>query len=137
MQLRQRIARLDAGPQRIDHALAIEAAHAFDPHVERREADASQQVGDVVGAMPIDLADEAQRQVQLRIILPSRAFHPAAQRQQQGSDRGGRADGDEQAMHGSDIDESRQCAMADPVWLEVAGRSADNEGTGEPRRQRR
>lgn len=59
MQRRQRIARFYSDPERIDHAPAVERADAGQLDIERGEADGRQRVGDVVGAMAINLTDEA------------------------------------------------------------------------------
>jgi hypothetical protein len=50
--------------------------------------------------MAVDLANEPQSEVELLLILPPRAGDALHQVQQQLADRLGRADGDEQAMHG-------------------------------------
>ena len=61
--------------------------------------DRAQRGVDVVGAMAVDLADEAQGQVELVVALPARAADPAHRRQQQVADRLGRPYGDEQPVH--------------------------------------
>lgn len=80
MQRRQRIARFYPDPERIDHTPAVERANAGQLDIERGEADGRQRVSDVVGAMAINITDEAQRQVQLIVILPARARNAIHQR---------------------------------------------------------
>jgi hypothetical protein len=54
---------------------------------------------DVAAAVAVDLADEAQGQVDLVVGLPARRADPAHRPQQDFADSPGRADGDEQAVH--------------------------------------
>ncbi len=54
---------------------------------------------DVAGQMAVDLADEAQRQVDLVVALPAGAADSAHRAEQQVADAVGRANGDEQAVH--------------------------------------
>jgi hypothetical protein len=49
--------------------------------------------------MAIHFPDETQGQVQLAIILPARAWAAGHLGQKLAADRGGRTDGDEQAVH--------------------------------------
>jgi len=100
MQPFERVAGLDAGPERIDHALAIETADAGQLDVERGEADGGEGVGDIVRLVPIDFADETQGEVKLGVILPAGIVYPHHQREEVGALISGRADGDEQAVHG-------------------------------------
>lgn len=99
MQAGQRIARLDPGPERVDETASIKHPDARNSGVERGEADGAQRVGNVARAVPIDLSDEAQRQMQLIVALPAGARDPAHQCKQLLAVGSRRADGDEQAMH--------------------------------------
>jgi hypothetical protein len=58
---------------------------------------------DVLGDVTVDLADEAQGEVELLVILPARAGYSLHQVQQRVPDRLGGADGDEQAVHAPPI----------------------------------
>jgi hypothetical protein len=60
----------------------------------------------VGGDMAVHLADEAQGDVELLLILPARARHSLHQVEQQVGDRLGRADGDEQAVHGGRLQQA-------------------------------
>ena len=77
----------------------VEAADALDPGLEPRGADAAQRIGQVLGDMAIDLADEAQGEVELLVVLPAEVRTVVHRVDQQVADRLGRADGDEQAVH--------------------------------------
>ena len=68
--------------------------------VERREAQRRQRRGEILGHRPLDLADEAQGQVQLLVVLPAQLGHALHRVEQQVAHGLGRADGDEQAVHG-------------------------------------
>ena len=69
--------------------------------VERLEPHLAQRQREVLGQRPLDLADEAQGQVQLLVVLPAKARHAVHRVEQQVADGLGRADGDEQAVHGA------------------------------------
>ena len=62
-------------------------------------ADPTERIGEVIGQWPLDLADEAQRQVKLFVVLPAEVGAVVHRIDQQVADRLGRADGDEQAVH--------------------------------------
>src|SRR3546814_18180469 len=82
MRLREGVAGLDARPERVDLALAVEAADAGQGDFERRKADMAQRVGQVVGLRAVDFAHEAKGEMQLVVILPARpgdAMHQAEQ----------------------------------------------------------
>ena len=49
--------------------------------------------------MAVDLSHETQGDVQLVVILPARALDPVHQGEECGTDAGGWAQGDEQAVH--------------------------------------
>src|SRR6185295_12174300 len=61
--------------------------------------DLSQCQRDILGETPIDLADEAQRQMELLVILPASPRNAAHDRAQRRADRWRRTECDEQAMH--------------------------------------
>lgn len=104
MERRQWIVRFDASPERVDHALSIEHAYAGKLYVERGEADGGQHISDIVCAVPVDLADKPQGQMQVVVILPARALHIAHYRQEVRPVIGRWPDGDEQAVHRLYID---------------------------------
>ena len=106
----QRLVRGDAGPDRLGLAAPLERADAVEGDFERRVVDRAQRGVDVAGAVAVDLADEAQGEVELVLALPARAADPAHRAEQERADRGGRPDGDEQAVH-------RTQALT-PVFLE-------------------
>lgn len=95
----ERIARFDPGPEGVDHALAIENADPRDRDVEGREADEAERIDQVIGAMAIHFADEAQGEMELGIALPPGTGHARHDGEQRRAMAGRRADGDEQAMH--------------------------------------
>ena len=53
----------------------------------------------VAGAMAVDLADEAQGQMELIVALPARAADPAHRASSSARIARGRPDGDEQPVH--------------------------------------
>ena len=55
--------------------------------------------GDVLRHRTIDIADEAEREVELLVVLPTRAGDPAAAFEQRRADGRWWAQGDEQARH--------------------------------------
>ena len=71
---------------------------------------------DVAGQVPVDLADESKGQVQLIVVLPAGAGHPAHQAEQPGADRRRRADRDEQTVHARLLSGRRTACV--PVFLE-------------------
>jgi hypothetical protein len=73
--------------------------------------------------MPVDLADEAQGEVQLVVILPARARYPAHQRQQRIADGVRRPDRDEQAVHGADIGRHRGRVQRPQLLLQQQSRA--------------
>ena len=92
---------LAGAARRVDSPAPVEGANAVDPHARRRCGDRGQRGGDVLGMAPVDLPDETHRDVQLLVVLPTRARHAAHRVEQQGADRGRRAQGDEKAVHGA------------------------------------
>jgi FtsH-binding integral membrane protein len=64
--------------------------------------DAAQRGRDILGERALDLADEAQGDVELRVALPAGAGDAAHQREQAFPDKGRRAEADEQAVHDAD-----------------------------------
>ncbi len=58
---------------------------------------------DLLGDAPIDFADEAQRQVELRIALPPRPRNAAHQREQARADRSGGSQPHEQPVHSAKV----------------------------------
>jgi glycerol dehydrogenase-like iron-containing ADH family enzyme len=57
---------------------------------------------DVPGDVPVDLADEAQREVELVVALPAGAGDAAHQGEKPLAHGAGRAEADEQAVHGGE-----------------------------------
>ena len=87
-------------PQAVDPPLPLENPRVAQRRLERGVADAVECDRDVLGLMAVDLADEAQRHVQLLVRLPARAGYAAHRAGQRGAHRGGRACPDEQTMCG-------------------------------------
>ncbi len=58
---------------------------------------------DILGLMPVDLADETQGQMQLIVALPTRARDAVHRREKNLSNGARRAQRDEQAMRGHDL----------------------------------
>ena len=67
--------------------------------LERLEPHLAQRQREILGQWPLDLADEAQGQMQLLVVLPAKAGHAVHRIDQQVAHGLGRADGDEQAVH--------------------------------------
>lgn len=103
MQLRQLARRFEPRPEGMDQTFLVKAAGHADPRLESGVVDLAERRGDVLGAVAIDFADEFHRAVQLLVILPARARYAFHDAEEEATDRGGRADGDEQAMHGNHI----------------------------------
>lgn len=99
VQAGERIARFDPGPESVDHALAIEDADPRDRDVEGGKADQAERIDQIIGAMAIYFADEAQGEMELGIALPPGTGHARHDGEQRRAMAGRRADGDEQAMH--------------------------------------
>src|SRR5690606_25115897 len=95
----ERLARRDARPERGDLALAGEVADAVDFQLEARPFDLSERRGEVVGHGPLDLADEAQRQMQVRVVHPANAVDALHRVDQRVADRLGRSNGNEESVH--------------------------------------
>ena len=94
----ERLLRLEPGPQGSGIA-RLEPADALDPKLEPAGADLAQGDGDVFRNRPLDLADEAQGQMQLLVLLPAEIGAVVHRVYEQVADRLGGADGDEQAVH--------------------------------------
>ena len=95
----QRRVRGDARPKDCGAAAPSEASDPVQRKLEGGRADAGQLGGDVLGDRPLDLADEAQGDVELVLVLPAGAVQPLHQVEQPAANVGGRADRDEQAVH--------------------------------------
>ena len=93
------ITRFDPGPEAIDHTLAIEDADPRDRDVEGGKADQAERIDQIIGAMAIHFADEAQGEMELGIALPPGTGYVRHDGEQRSAMAGRRADGDEQAMH--------------------------------------
>lgn len=104
VQLGQGIPWLDASPDRVHPAFSFELPQAGERDGKWGKVDQVQRVGHILRLMRADLPDEAQRQVQLHVILPSCASYVAGQGQQSRADFGGRTDGDEQPVHADYIE---------------------------------
>src|SRR3546814_7866995 len=76
--------------------LSFEDADPGDARLDRGRVERAERRGDILGAVTVDLADEAQRQVQLLVALPARRRDPVHRRDQRGADGTRRAQGDEQ-----------------------------------------
>lgn len=84
-------------PERAAAALG-EAADAVHLDLERLEADAGQCRRQIFRGVAVDLTDEAECAVQLLLILPAQALHPADRVDQQVADRLGRPEGEKEAV---------------------------------------
>ncbi len=116
MELGGVLVRADAGPDGVGAAARVELADAVERDFEGGEMDLAERERDVLGHAAVDLADEAQRDVELRVGLPARAGDAAHQREQALADRGGGPEADEQAVHdGSRLTLNR--APGKPVLL--------------------
>lgn len=72
----------------------------MDRHARRRGMDLAEHQRDVLGHRAIDLADIAEGQMKLLVILPARMGNAAHRLGQAAANVGRRAERDEQAMHG-------------------------------------
>lgn len=77
----------------------IETAETLDAHGQAWRPDASQRIGEVSRDVTVDLADEAQGEVQLGILLPPEIGAIIHRVEQHIADWRGRAERDEQAVH--------------------------------------
>lgn len=93
------VMRCDARPEGVYPATPVKNADRIEGKGEGRAANATQRGSYILRTMAVDLSDEAKRQVQLRIVLPPCALNPTHDRTELLPDGGGRANGDEQAMH--------------------------------------
>src|SRR3546814_7440814 len=66
--------------------LSFEDADPGDARLDRGRVERAERRGDILGAVTVDLADEAQRQVQLLVALPARRRDPVHRRDQRGAD---------------------------------------------------
>jgi hypothetical protein len=80
--------------------------------------DGAERGRDVLGLVAVDLADEAQGEVELLVILPARVLDAAHQAEQSFANGAGRADGDEQAVHGA-LSRIGAAEAGEPVFLET------------------
>src|SRR5690606_33205585 len=93
---RRRDARPDRMRPRLSPSSAVEGADAADNEVEARRADRPERLGKLVGQRPLDLADEAQCQVQVVLVDPAGAVEGFHRIDERVANRFGRADADEQ-----------------------------------------
>ena len=84
--------RLDIGKDRARLA-AAETAEAVQPELERRRDDLAESGGKVPRRVPINIADEAQRQVIILRIDPARTRYPGAEQGETLGDAGRDLDG--------------------------------------------
>src|SRR6476619_4818344 len=98
----------------------LETAGAGDAKGERRGADSTERIGEVVRNRPLDLADEPKGEVQLLVVLPAEVGAVVHRVDEEVADRLGWADGDEQAVHQPSI-LSRKVAIQRLVGAEVSG----------------
>ena len=89
-----------AGPERIGPSALLEPADSGERDARDRRDDLAQSDRDVLGDRSFDLADEAERHVQLFLVLPSCGGHALHYVEQALTDSGRRAEGDEKADHG-------------------------------------
>jgi hypothetical protein len=85
----ERVVRRDAGPERIDAALLVERADARQRDLDRRRMDMAQREHDILRHAAIDLADIADGQMKLIVVLPARLRHAVHRRGESGADRTG------------------------------------------------
>jgi hypothetical protein len=96
----QGLVRRDAGPQGGGCAAALEAADTGERNLERRVEDGGERGVDVSGLVAIHFPDEAEREMELVVLLPAGAADAAHHCEQMGTDVLRRPDRDEQAVHG-------------------------------------
>jgi hypothetical protein len=96
----ERFLRRYAGPERIGPSALLEAADSGKRDARNRRDDLAQSDGDILGDRPFDLADEAQRHMQLLFVLPACGRDALHYVEQALTDSGRRAEGDEKADHG-------------------------------------
>lgn len=101
VQCRQRIARGEASPELIDPALAVEPAETAEPCLDSREPFCGERHHQRVCPVPVGLADEAHRGMQLRVALPACRAQPLHPVEQQRANGNRRHKGKEQS-HGKD-----------------------------------
>lgn len=102
--------RLDPRPYHMRPAMMLEQAYSDNARRNRAGVESAERCGDIFGAVTIDLADEAQGQMQLFVFLPAGARNPVHRRDQLFANRAGRAQGDEQAVRGHGVGKLRRFA---------------------------
>jgi len=85
MERGERCQRVDACPDHMGLPAPFEQAGPGDARSDRRGVQRAERGGDILGAMMIDLADEAQRQMKLVVILPARGRNAVHGGDQQGA----------------------------------------------------
>src|SRR5436190_2070334 len=120
----ERLVRRDAGPARLRLAAPLERADARQRDREGRVVDRAERGVNVVRAVPVNLADEAQGEMELVLALPASATDAAHRGEEQRADRRGRADGDEEAVHGIPISSFPRKRESSPLALRT-GRKPD------------
>ncbi|KTE05669.1 hypothetical protein ATE71_17935 [Sphingopyxis sp. H115] len=100
VQRRERLVRFDPRPHHMRPSLMVEHVDPGDPGRDTGSVKGAERGGDILGAVPIDLADEAQRQVQLVVVLPACARNTVHRGGQQGANQARRTQRDEQAVGG-------------------------------------
>jgi len=100
MQGGERSVRLNSRPHHMWPPLMFEQVDPRDPRRDCGCVKRTERRGDILCLMAIDLADEAQGQVELLVILPARARDAVHRGEQYVADRARRAQRDEQAVRG-------------------------------------
>jgi hypothetical protein len=104
MKLVERIVGRYARPQAMDLSFMVERPGTLQCDRRARPVDRAERVGNIFGLVAVRLADEAQGQMELIVVLPARAGHAAHQSKQRGSRLFGRAQGNEQPMHDNHLE---------------------------------
>ena len=98
LKVQQRAVGAHARPQRA-RVLAAELTHAGELELEARRVDGEQRIIDVVTDILGDLADEAERQMELMVIHPARAGYATLQHAEALADAFRQFERDEEADH--------------------------------------
>ena len=95
----QRRVRTYPDPQGFGSPPVREHPERAELQIQRPSVDAAERSGDIVGLVAVDLADETDGQMELGVVLPTRAGNSAGERQEMRAHGTRRTDGDEETMH--------------------------------------
>lgn len=112
----ERCVRFDPRPERVRAALPLEYPDPGNARRDRGGVEDAERCGDIFCAVAVDLADEAQREMELFVALPARRRQSMHRAKELGANGARRAEGDEQAVLGH----GAANIGAPPRWVTLA-----------------